>query len=187
MSANLATHVRRAEWAEVMRAVAAHPQLVQRKDSKSRQYVLFMAIDNHAPPELLLQLLKAFPAAVKTAEADDFGRRCVHLALEKRCNRSVTLTIISTHPVDMQVHDRQFRKPLHYLRNFNFEVEFVGAFLPLRFADRVRPRRVRCVLPARTRGTRVCAASTPVLRVGWSSDLVRVSPGLTPHARFCLL
>ena len=126
MSTNLATHVRRGEWLDVARVVRAHPQLVQRKDPKSRQFVLFMAIDNDAPPEVVLQLLKAFPAAVKQASSDDFGRRCVHLVLEKRCSRSVILNIISTHPGDMQVADRVGRKPLHYLRDFQFEPEFVG-------------------------------------------------------------
>ena len=100
---NLAAHIRRGEWSEVMHQAAAHPQLVQRKDSKSRQYVLFMAIDLEAPTEVILLLLKAYPAAVKYAEADDFGRRCVHLALEKRCSRSVVLRIISAYPKDMQV------------------------------------------------------------------------------------
>jgi len=136
---NLSAHIRKGEWAHVMKMVAAHPQLVQRKDSKSRQFVLFMAIDANAPSEVILQLLKAFPAAVKLADADDFGRRCVHLAVEKRCARTVILNIISVHPVDLQVHDLQNRKPLHYMRNFNLEADFVGAWIFYHLLSSRRP------------------------------------------------
>jgi hypothetical protein len=126
---NLAHHILRNEWSEVLRVAKSHPHVVQRKDPKSRQFVLFMAIDRRAPTEVILQLLQAFPDAIKLANADDFGRRCIHLALEQRCSRSVILNILSTYPVDMQVFDLKQRKPIHYLRNFNYEHDFVGASL----------------------------------------------------------